>query len=93
METIVVTRHPALVEWLLENHIIDEGTQVFAHATPELVYGNNVIGVLPMRLAALTSRFREVTMNIPAEWRGMELTLEQIKQCNPVLTDYRVILV
>lgn len=90
MDTIVITRHPALVRWLLDNMVIDESTEVFAHATPELVKGKDVIGVLPMRLAALTGRFREVTLEIPAEWRGKELTLEQFKQCNPCLTEYHV---
>ena len=43
-----------------------------------------------MRLAAEAALLTEVSMVIPAEWRGQELTLEQIKTCSPTLATYVV---
>lgn len=84
---IIVTRHPALVEYLARQGIIG---QVIPHASEEDVRGRVVYGVLPYRLAALTSRFVEVSMSIPANLRGKELTLQDIESCNPTLTAYAV---
>ena len=88
MEKVIVTRHPALVEFLAEQGIVGE---VVSHADEETVRGKHVFGVLPMRLAALCGRFTEVTLQLPAELRGKELSLEEIKACNPTLTTFKVV--
>lgn len=78
--TIVVTRHVALVEFLRECRVIDSNTPILSHATSDDVRGKNVIGVLPMHLAALCKTVVEIPLNIPPELRGKELTLEQVRQ-------------
>lgn len=88
--TVIVTRHPALIDFLREEGIISAEAEVIAHASPEAVQGKEVIGVLPMRLAALTKRFTEVSMTLRPDQRGRELTLEEIRAANPVLTTYEV---
>lgn len=76
---LVVTRHAALVEYLLQEGVIVEGNYTLVdHATPEVVKDKDVIGVLPHSLSCLTTSFTEVAMKIPAEMRGMELTLEDM---------------
>lgn len=80
METIVVTRHRGLVGYLQSRGIIAEDTPVIEHATPELVRGKRVIGVLPLHLAVEAAEVIEVPMNIPAEMRGVDLTAEQTAQ-------------
>ena len=90
MESIVVTRHNALIEYLEELGVVPDGTSVVAHATEEDVCGKHVYGVLSMRLAAKAAMLTEVSMTIPVEWRGVELTLEQIKACKPELFTYRI---
>ena len=85
MTTIIITRHRGLVEYLAQQGI--EGT-VVSHASEKDVTGRDVIGVLPLRLACLTQRFVEVSLTIPLELRGVEMTLEQIKSCKPVLQEY-----
>ena len=87
MEKVIVTRHPALVEFLREQGIVGE---VVSHATEDTVKGKHVFGVLPMRLASLCGRFTEVSLTVPAELRGKELTLEDIKGLNPTLTEWVV---
>ena len=91
MDTIIITRHPALLQYLLELGVVPEGTPVLSHATVEDVRDKHVYGVLPMRLAAEAAALTEVSMNVPAEWRGTELSLEQIKACDPTLATYVII--
>jgi hypothetical protein len=78
METIIVTRHPALVEFLAEKHGISG--RVVAHATEEDVAGKHVIGVLPLRLAALALTITEVPLNVPEGMRGTELTVDDLQK-------------
>jgi len=65
---VVVTRHKALVELLLERNIINEGKfTLIEHATPKEVAGKDVIGVLPLRLAARAEREKDLT-----SWTGYD---------------------
>lgn len=87
---VVVTRHPALVEYLTELGVVPAGTEVVTHATAEQVRGRHVFGVLPLHLAAETASVTEVTLRVPAELRGVELTLEQVRQFAGPLVEYKV---
>ena len=87
---LVITRHPGLVEYLLEIGLADAETVVLAHATPETVRGKHVCGVLPHSLSCLCASFTEVPLNVPQEMRGIELNLEQVKQYAGVPVTYRV---
>ena len=77
---IVVTRHPSLVNYLEEMGLTSKNVQVLTHAGPDDVKGKDVCGVLPHSLSCLTASFTEVPLVLPAELRGTELTLEQIKR-------------
>ena len=87
---VVVTRHPALVEYLTELGVVPAGTEVVTHATAEQVRGRHVFGVLPLHLAAEAASVTEVTLRVPAELRGVELTLEQVRQFAGPLVEYNV---
>ncbi len=86
----MVTRHPALVEYLTELGVVPAGTEVVTHATAEQVRGRHVFGVLPLHLAAEAASVTEVTLRVPAELRGVELTLEQVRQFAGPLVEYKV---
>ena len=77
---VVVTRHSALVDYLVETGLCPASIEVVSHANEETVAEKNVIGVLPLRLAAKAASITEVPLNIPPHLRGVELTLEQIRQ-------------
>lgn len=77
---LIVTRHPGLVEYLHELGMAAEGVEVIAHATPEKVAGRHVCGVLPHSLSCLAASFTEVPLALPAELRGAELSLEQVRE-------------
>ena len=84
METIanalVVTRHTSLVEYLGVIGLIDDSATVLSHATADDIRGRDVIGVLPHSLSCLTASFTEVPLRIPAEMRGVELTVDNITE-------------
>lgn len=77
---IIVTRHQALVEHLREIGLCAEADIVVSHATEDMVAGKDVIGVLPLRLAAFAASVTEVPLALPEWLRGQELTIEQVRQ-------------
>ena len=76
----IVTRHVALVDYLIEEGVVPKGCKVLSHASKKEVIGQDVIGVLPMHLAALTKSITEIPLEIPADSRGKELTLEEVRK-------------
>lgn len=90
METIVVTRHSALVEFLRELGVATGAEQVYAHATEEVVRGKRVIGVLPLHLAAAAASIVVVGLNIPAEDRGRELSIDDLRRYYTGTYEYEV---
>lgn len=87
MIDIIVTRHPALKQYLIDKGIATEATLVLDHATEEDVKGKDVAGVLPMHLAALTATFTTVELDLPLEMRGKELSLDDMnKYCKGLRT-------
>ena len=92
MKKLVVTRHSALVELLLERGLIKEGDfTLISHATPEDVAGKDVIGVLPMALAALANTITEVPLVVPQELRGQELSIDQVREFAGAPVTYKVL--
>lgn len=87
---LIVTRHPGLVEYLCEIGLAAEGCEVISHASPEAVEGRHVCGVLPHSLSCLTASFTEIPLALPAELRGTELSLEQVRQYAGRPVTYRV---
>lgn len=90
MDKLVVTRHPALVQYLQETGMIDENTPMLEHATKEDVAGKHVIGVLPLELAAEAECVTTINLNMTKEHRGRELTLEDMKEIAGEIATYKV---
>ena len=87
-ETIIVTRHAGLVEWLAGRGITGK---VIAQATAADVRGKRVIGVLPLHLAAEAAEV--VTVDMPGlkpEQRGQDLSPEQMDAAGAALSVYIV---
>ena len=87
-ETIIVTRHAGLVEWLAERGITG---RVISQATPADVRGKRVVGVLPLHLAAEAAEV--VTVDMPGlkpEQRGQDLSPEQMDAAGAALSVYIV---
>lgn len=85
---VIVTRHQGQVEWLAQQGITGK---VISHATPEDMQGADVVGNLPLHLAALANTVTAVDLpNLSAELRGQDLTPEQMEQAGANLKSYKV---
>lgn len=88
---LVITRHTALIEYLKEQQIIDDSAEIISHVSdPEIVKGRHVIGVLPHSISCLTASFSEVPLNLPAEKRGVELTIQDMHEYAGEMVTYQV---
>ena len=84
----IITRHSALVQVLREDYgIVGD---VIDHATPADVHGHDIVGILPIHLAALANSITMLNLNLPPSLRGVELTVEQVRQYMDHLKRYRV---
>ena len=83
---VIVSRHQGLVDWLAQRGITGK---VVAHATPDDVRGKDVIGNLPLHLAAMAKSVTVVDMpTLPADWRGQDLSPDQMDQAGATLSRY-----
>lgn len=94
MTSYFVSRHPGALEWAA-----DEGIQVdqrIEHLTVDLVQpGDVVMGTLPINLVAEVcargGRYLHLSLDLPPEWRGRDLTVEEMRECGARVEEYRVI--
>lgn len=87
---LVVTRHMSLVDYAMEIGLIDSSAEVVSHVTAEIVKDRHVLGVLPHSMSCLTLSFTEIPLSLPAELRGTELTIEQLRQYAGQPVTYKV---
>lgn len=93
MTTWFVTRHPGAIEWAARRGIqVDR--QVAHLDTDEIAYGDSVIGVLPVHLAArvcaLGARYINLSVDLPEHARGRELSADELTQFGASLEAYEV---
>ncbi|MFT0213939.1 CRISPR-associated protein Csx16 [Pseudomonas sp. F1_0610] len=79
-----VSRHPGALEWLATQQVIVD--EVVPHLNvADVAKGDYVYGTLPINLVAEICAkgafYLHLSLQIPAQWRGQELTLEQLKAC------------
>jgi len=92
MDTVIVTRHGAAVEWLRRKGITGK---VIAQATLEDVKGKDVIGVLPYWLGSLANSVTEISMpNLTLEQRQKnaqgDMSPEEMDEAGAKLVRYVV---
>lgn len=92
MTTYFISRHPGAVAWAeQEGFHVD---QQLAHFDVGVVQpGDVVLGTLPINLVAALNarggRYYHLTLALPAEMRGQELTAEAMRQYGATLVSYR----
>ncbi len=88
-----VSRHPGAVEWARRRGL--DVDRLETHFDPAMVrQGDTVIGTLPVHLVADVcehgGRYLHLSIDLPLEWRGRELSVEDMESCNARLEEYRV---
>lgn len=91
MKTYFVTRHIGAIEWANENGFSD--AEKIAHFDPPIVKsGDNVIGILPIHLAAEVfqrgGNYFHLSIETPPEAQGKELTKEELYAFNAKIEEY-----
>jgi len=89
MKRIIVTRHPATVEFIRRERPEFADAPVIESATPHDVWDAEVAGNLPFHLAALARKVLAVEFPT-APPRGNEYTLAQMDVAGARLVEYRV---
>jgi hypothetical protein len=79
---VIVTKHPALVQYLREQGICDERVPVLEHVQdPTQIRGLRVCGVLPLHLASTTNKIVQIPLSLTLEDRKAgELTIERLRE-------------
>lgn len=93
MTTYFVSRHSGAKEWARQEGI--EVDFVIDHLEPAKIRpGDTVIGSLPVSLAAEVcgkgARYLHLTLELPFELRGKELTAEGMRRCGARVEEYAV---
>ncbi len=84
---VIVSRHPATVEWL--KSLIGEDVPVLAEATEDDVRGKVVYGNLPLHLACVAKAVYAVEFTGTPP-RGKEYSREEMEKAGVQLRGYRV---
>ncbi len=93
MTTWFVSRHPGAVAWAAQQGLaVDHRV---AHLMVDQVQsGDTVIGTLPVHLAAQVcqrgARFINLSLDMPNDWRGRELSADELSQCRARLECFEV---
>ena len=94
MTTLFVSRHPGALDWAAGEGVAVDA--VIAHLDPETIQpGDVVIGTLPIHLAAQVcergGRYLHLSLELPPEQRGRELSADDLRRFGARLEEYRVI--
>jgi CRISPR-associated protein Csx16 len=93
MTTWFISRHPGAIEWARQQNLhVDE---YVAHLdTARIRAGDTVIGSLPVNLAAQVcaagARYLHLSLELPAQLRGVELRADQLTALGARLQAYEV---
>lgn len=86
---VIVSRHPAAIEFIREKAGLPEDTPVIEQATEADVVGKVVYGNLPLNLAARALKVYAVEFRNPP--RGAEYTVEDMRAAGATLRAYTVV--
>lgn len=93
MPTYFITRHPGAIAWAkLQGISVD---RQIAHLDIGLIQsGDTVIGSLPVNLAAQVcdkgAAYIHLSLIVPEQWRGKELSAAQMAECGARLEKYQL---
>ena len=94
MTTYFISRHPGARDWAAEEGIVVDA--LIDHLDPNIIEpGDILIGSLPVNLAAKVcargGRYFNLSLDLPAALRGVELTAQQMRDCGARVEEYQVL--
>ncbi|MFZ1494444.1 MAG: CRISPR-associated protein Csx16 [Candidatus Competibacter denitrificans] len=94
MTAFFISRHPGAREWAAEEGIVVD--RQIAHLDTEIIQpGDVVIGTLPVNLAAWVcqrgGRYLHLSLELPPDWRGRELSADDLRQIGAQVQEYRIV--
>lgn len=94
MTTWFISRHPGAIAWAAQQGLrIDQHTSHLA-TEQQVQPGDIVIGTLPVHLAAAVcsqgAQYLNLSLDLPAHWRGRELSAQELYACNARLECFDV---
>jgi CRISPR-associated protein Csx16 len=93
MTTYFVTRHTGAAQWARQEGIAVD-RQIDHLDINDIQPGDTVIGSLPVNLAAevcaKNARYIHLTLELPYEWRGRELSTDDMRRFGAKLEEYRI---
>lgn len=94
MTTYFITRHAGAIQWAKLQQLKFDIHLEHLLNIDELNAGDVIIGTLPINLVAQLNergvRYIHLSLEIPADLRGVELTAEQLQQCKASLEEFAV---
>jgi len=90
MKRVIVSRHPAAIEFIRNELPQFSDAPVLASATADDVRGADVAGNLPLDLAAEARVVRAIVYPEGRAPRGAEYTVEQIYECGAAIKSFYV---
>ncbi len=93
MTTYFISRHPGALAWAQQQQL--EFDQHIEHLDLSKIEAEDVvIGSLPVNLAAQVcaqgGHYIHLSLRLPPDLRGKELSANQLQQCNARLQEYRI---
>jgi CRISPR-associated protein Csx16 len=93
MATWFISRHPGAYSWLTSQAILVD--KFVTHLDPLNVNSGDVVyGNLPVNLACQViergARYMHLSMQLPQNLRGQELTAEQLIVCQAQFVEYQI---
>lgn len=92
MTTFFVSRHTGAVEWAARQGLIVDRQVEHLNIT-DVRHGDVVIGSLPVNLVAEVcsrgGRYLHLSLDLPAEKRGLELSANEMESCGARIEEYR----
>ncbi len=94
MTRYFVSRHPGAITWAERQGIPVD--RVIDHLDITVIQADDtVIGTLPVNLAAEVchrgARYLHLSLNLPAELRGRELSAGELERCGAEIEEYNVL--
>lgn len=94
MTTYFISRHPGAIDWATEEGLVVD-RQIAHLDTDTLQPGDVVIGTLPVNLAARVCErggcYFHLSLELPPDWRGRELSAADLRQIGARLQEYRIL--